>query len=92
LQKSDFKGKKLYPFLTYLTAYGKTFDLLKEKTKTANVMNGIAVKRAQKMKSEDIDNNIIIWLNELTETNKETNGFAVKNVSINQFDWGRKSS
>jgi hypothetical protein len=28
----------------------------------------------------------------LTETNKETNGFAVKNVSINQFDWGRKSS
>ena len=65
LKEFDFKNKKVVPFSTQGSNYGKYFEDFNDKAKNANILKGESFNNIDSKYNEQVKNKIITWLNSL---------------------------
>lgn len=65
LENMDFKGKKVAPFSTQGSNYGKFFEDFAAKAKNAKLLKGAGFNNLSGKYEEEVGNKISVWLNGL---------------------------
>ena len=65
LEQTDFAGKTVAPFWTYITNQGKTAKNFKKRSQNAEVADGLAIRSANGLSDEELDGMLENWLSEI---------------------------
>lgn len=65
LQQTDFSGKTVAPFWTYITSQGTTEKNFKSNIRNGNTQDGLALRSANGMSDEKLDETLQNWLDML---------------------------
>lgn len=63
LQRTDFHGKTVAPFWTYITDEGTTSKDFRSQIKNANQRDGLPLRSASSMSDTELDKQLTNWLN-----------------------------
>lgn len=67
LEQTDFKGKKVAPFWTYITNQGKTKREFSKKTNNGVVLDGLPIASANGIDDNELDKMLSNWVDNITD-------------------------